>query len=163
MLLWNYAETLHLKHKCQPGVEAILNALYLNWKGKYLEKNQGMFDCWTFPVRGGIKYGRGGSVRSRHQIRLGLKEAFLVSGNWRQQKGGLLNKTVSNLSLLCQWQSSDGWNRLLLLLSSHSHTMSLRIQRCEQNMRVHDFSDGAHLKMIKMASTVFFYPFWARK
>ena len=84
-----------------------------------MEKNQRMLNI----PDGGIKYGQEGegklcSVRRRHQIRLGLKEAFLVSGNWRQQKGGLLNKTVSNLSLFCQWQSSDGWNTLFLLLSS---------------------------------------------
>ena len=112
--------------------------------------------------------GGGGGLQAvlcekRAPDKIALERSFSCSRGIGGQKGGLLNKTVSNLSLLCQWQSSDGWNRLLLLLSSHSHTMSLRIQRCEQNMRVHDFSDGAHLKMIKMASSVFFYPFWARK
>ena len=50
--------------------------------------------------------------------KIALERSFSCVRGIVGQKGALLNKTVSNLSLLCHWQSSDGWNRLLLLLSS---------------------------------------------
>ena len=50
--------------------------------------------------------------------KIALERSFSCVRGIGGQKGGLLNKTVSNLSLLCHWQSPDGWNTLLLLLLS---------------------------------------------
>ena len=58
--------------------------------------------------------------------KIALERSFSCVRGIGGQKGGLLNKTVSNLSLLCQWQSSAmAETDFFSCLHQPSHTLNL--------------------------------------